>query len=178
MYLVLRYSAIWKSTTLQLDHCLLETCILLAEVRDHELYLPRINLLVIQVKVMSVGFFIKTSFFYKIRANPGLFFVYFHLFKQTLQFFTTNKWEKYPSSIWCWDSNPRPLENESPPITAGPGLPPYKTSWRTNQRHSLTLTNIIFSLQNNKAGSSLSKNTFIRSLWFIVSTFTSDDLGK
>ena len=25
--------------------------------------------------------------------------------------------KKCPSSIWCWDSNPRPLERESPPIT-------------------------------------------------------------
>ena len=27
-------------------------------------------------------------------------------------------------SIQCWDSNPRPLEHESPPITTRPGLPP------------------------------------------------------
>ena len=25
----------------------------------------------------------------------------------------------------CWDSNPRPLEHESPPITTRPGLPPW-----------------------------------------------------
>ena len=29
-----------------------------------------------------------------------------------------------PSSIRRWDSNPRPLERESPPITTRPGLPP------------------------------------------------------
>ena len=29
-----------------------------------------------------------------------------------------------PSSIWCQESNSRPLEHESPPITARPGLPP------------------------------------------------------
>ena len=29
-----------------------------------------------------------------------------------------------PSSIRCRDSNPRPLECESPPITTRPGLPP------------------------------------------------------
>ena len=28
---------------------------------------------------------------------------------------------KYPSSMWCRDSNPRPSEHESPPITTRPG---------------------------------------------------------
>ena len=37
--------------------------------------------------------------------------------------FTTNKCEKCPSSLRCWDSSPRPLEYESPPITTGPRLP-------------------------------------------------------
>ena len=46
-------------------------------------------------------------------AITGLFFVYFRVFKQTI--FTTNKCEKCPSSIQCWDSNPRPSEHESPP---------------------------------------------------------------
>ena len=32
--------------------------------------------------------------------------------------------KRCPYSIWCWDSNPRPLERESPPITTKPGLPP------------------------------------------------------
>ena len=31
--------------------------------------------------------------------------------------------EKIPSSIWCWDSNPRPLWRESPPTSTWPGLP-------------------------------------------------------
>ena len=31
--------------------------------------------------------------------------------------------KKYPSSIWCRDSNLQPLEHESPPITTRPGLP-------------------------------------------------------
>ena len=29
---------------------------------------------------------------------------------------------KCPSSIWCQDSNPRPFEHESSPITTRPGL--------------------------------------------------------
>ena len=58
-------------------------------------------------------------------ARSGLFFVYFCLFKQMLQFFTTNKCEKCLSSIWCRDLNPRPLEHESPLITTRPGLPSF-----------------------------------------------------
>ena len=34
--------------------------------------------------------------------------------------------EKCPSSIWCRDSNPQPLERESLPIITRPGLPPYQ----------------------------------------------------
>ena len=32
--------------------------------------------------------------------------------------------KKCLSIIWCRDSNPRPLEHESPSITTRPGLPP------------------------------------------------------
>ena len=53
------------------------------------------------------------------------FFIYFSSFQTNLiTIFTTNKCEKCPSSIRCWDSNPRPLEHESPPMTTRPGLPP------------------------------------------------------
>ena len=31
--------------------------------------------------------------------------------------------EKCPSSIWCWDLNPRPFEDELTHITTRPGLP-------------------------------------------------------
>ena len=50
----------------------------------------------------------------------------FGLFRQTLQIFTTNVCEKCPCSIWHRDSNPRPQERESPPLTTRPGLPPSK----------------------------------------------------
>ena len=53
--------------------------------------------------------------------RPLLSFI-FGLFKQTLQFYN-NICEKCPSSIRYRDSNPRPLERESPPITTRPGLP-------------------------------------------------------
>ena len=49
----------------------------------------------------------------------------FGLFNQTsLQFLKQIFVKKCPSSIQCRDSNPRPLEHESPPITTRPGLPP------------------------------------------------------
>ena len=35
--------------------------------------------------------------------------------------FSQIKFEKYPSSIRCWDSNPRPSAHESPPIITRPG---------------------------------------------------------
>ena len=35
--------------------------------------------------------------------------------------------KKCPSSIQCWDSNQQPSEQESPPITIRPGLPPVRS---------------------------------------------------
>ena len=57
----------------------------------------------------------KFKFFKKQMGHPGLFFVYFRLFKQTLQFLQQICVKKCPSSIWCWDSNPQPSGHESPP---------------------------------------------------------------
>ena len=51
-------------------------------------------------------------------GHPRPVFVYFRLFKQTLQISQQNK---CPSSILCWVSNPWPLEHESPTITTNPG---------------------------------------------------------
>ena len=59
------------------------------------------------------------------RANPGLFFVYLRSFQTKITIFTTHICGKCPSSIRCWDSNPRPLERESLPITTRPGLLPF-----------------------------------------------------
>ena len=53
-------------------------------------------------------------------AILGLFFVYFYIFKQTLQFLQQiNVKNVHP----VHDLNPRPLEHESPPITTRPWLP-------------------------------------------------------
>ena len=54
---------------------------------------------------------------------PLLSFI-FGLFKQTsLQILQQIDVKKCPSSIRCLDSNSRPLEHESLPITTRPGLP-------------------------------------------------------
>ena len=73
-----------------------------------------------------------TCFFKKKWFIPSLFFVYFRLSKQTLQFLQ-EICEKCPSSIRGCDSNPQPSEPESPPITTTPGLPTKRLSvlrWR------------------------------------------------
>ena len=59
-------------------------------------------------------------------ANPGLFFIYFRLFKHTLQFLQQINVKKCPFSIQCQHSYSRPLEHKSPPIATRPGLPPIK----------------------------------------------------
>ena len=66
-------------------------------------------------------------------AIPYLFFIYFSLFKQILQIM-----KKCPSSIRCWDLNPRPLEHESPPITTRPRLPPQTSFVKFNHYFSNT----------------------------------------
>ena len=75
-----------------------------------------------------MGVRISEVFFKKNGPSPASFSFIFGLFKQTIQIFTTNQCEKMscPSSIRRRDSNPRPLERESPPITTRPGLPPEK----------------------------------------------------
>ena len=40
---------------------------------------------------------------------------------QTLQFLQQTHVKKCPSSVWCRDLNPQPLERESLPITIRPG---------------------------------------------------------
>ena len=54
-----------------------------------------------------------------------------------LSIFTRNACEKMscPSSIRCWDSNPRPLNHESSPITTRPGLPPWAWTFSMPLNH-------------------------------------------
>ena len=56
-------------------------------------------------------------------GHPRHLFSLFLSLQTQITIFAANKCEKCPSSKQCWDSNPRPLEHTSPPITTRPGLP-------------------------------------------------------
>ena len=62
--------------------------------------------------------------FLKKMGQPRTLFHLFLSFQANITILTTNKCEKCPSSIWCWDSNSQPLEHKSPPIITRPGLMP------------------------------------------------------
>ena len=62
--------------------------------------------------------------FYKNGPTPASFIVYFRSFQTTLlQILQQINVKKCPSSIWCRDSNPQPLEHESILITTRPRIP-------------------------------------------------------
>ena len=68
--------------------------------------------------------YLTQSFFLK-WANPASFLFIFGLFQTNINTILQQiNVKKCPSSIRHRDSNPRPLERESPPITTRPGLPP------------------------------------------------------
>ena len=68
------------------------------------------------------------SFFKKIgKPQPLLSFI-FGLFKQTSSQFLQQICEKCPCSIRRQESNPLPLEHESPPMTTRPGIPVLRQS--------------------------------------------------
>ena len=77
------------------------------------------------------------GFFKKKWANPGRPFYHFFWSLQTniITIFATCICEKCPSDIRCRDSNPQPLENESPPITTTPGLPPTQDNFSGSRYH-------------------------------------------
>ena len=52
------------------------------------------------------------------------YFLFIFVFSNNHYNFTTTKCEKCPYGSRCRDSNPRPSEHESPPVTTRPGLPP------------------------------------------------------
>ena len=72
------------------------------------------------------------TFFKKMGQPQPLFRFIFGLFKQTLQFLQQIYVKKCPSSKWCWESNPWPLDRESLPITTRPGLPPFTYDFNLN----------------------------------------------
>ena len=81
------------------------------------------------------------------------------LFQTNNTIFTTIC-EKCPSSIPCWDSNPRSLDRKSPPVSTRPGLPPCM-HWGSLEEHSQFL-----SLEAFFSGPSFkSKHFFHISIW-------------
>ena len=73
--------------------------------------------------------------FLKMGQPRPLFLFIFGLFKQTIQFLQQIYVKKCPSSIWCRDLNPQPLERESLPITTRPGLLPHIMKLIIPQEH-------------------------------------------
>ena len=71
----------------------------------------------------AVTFSQTTEFFFKM-GQPRPLFHLFLSFQTYYIFYNKYACEKCPSSRQCRDSNSRPLEHESPPITTRPGLPP------------------------------------------------------
>ena len=68
--------------------------------------------------------FILSYFFFKNGPSPASFSFIFGLFQTNINTILQQiNVKKCPSSMRHWDSNPRPSERESPPITTRPGLP-------------------------------------------------------
>ena len=65
-----------------------------------------------------------SAYFFKKMGQPRPLFHLFSSFQTHITLFSTNKCEKCPFRIWCRNSNSRPLEHESAPITTWPGLSP------------------------------------------------------
>ena len=78
-------------------------------------------------------------------GHPRPLFVYFQSFHANINTIVQQmKVKKCPSSKQHWDSNPRPSECESPPITTRPGLP--TDSYLHFPLHSTTLSYLRFDL--------------------------------
>ena len=88
------------------------------------IYERQIKSNIVDLQQTCLGNILNFSFFKK-QAIPTSFPFVFDSSNKHYNF-TANKCEKCPSTIWCWDSNPRPSEYESPPITTRPGLPPNR----------------------------------------------------
>ena len=95
-------------------------CIILWDTSDG-LITTNVGIVVRALCFLSIGLFChepRRAHFFK-WAIPGLSFVYFRSFSNKHYNFY-NKSMSSPSSIRRQDSNPRPLELESPPITTSP----------------------------------------------------------
>ena len=64
-------------------------------------------------------------FFYKLGQSRPLFCLFSVFSDKPYHLNNKSIWKmSCPSSIWCWDSNSRPLKHELSPITTRPRLPP------------------------------------------------------
>ena len=88
--------------------------------------------------------FVHRLYFFNNGPFPASFSFIHHLFKQTLrrQFLQQIHVKKCPSSKRWWDSNPRPSEHESPPITTISGLLSYYYYLVTILHRSLVVTSL------------------------------------
>ena len=88
-------------------------------------------------------------------GNPRPCFRIFGLFQTNINtIFTTNQCEKCPSSLGCWNLNPRPSDWESHPITTIPGLPPILS---INSYYMLSTLNFCCCLGHRKMSFYFSK---------------------
>ena len=86
-----------------------------------------------------LGIVLKTLFFKMDKPRP-LFCLVLVFSNKQYQFYNNNICEKCPSSIRCQDSNQRPSERESLPITTRPGLPENCFSLVKRRQKSLLLS--------------------------------------
>ena len=112
-YCVLRSPPEWAITNKSFVHFVFSLC--LAHKNTITLFSPMLTL---HLSILD-----RTSSFEQCFFKNGPLFVYFCLFKQTIQFLQQINVNKYPSSLRCWDSHSQASEHESPPITTRPGLP-------------------------------------------------------
>ena len=77
---------------------------------------------VLHGQISCLGMF--ATFILKMGQSRPLFHLFLSFQTHITNFATYNYVKNCPFSIWCWDSNSRPLERESPPVTTRPGLQP------------------------------------------------------
>ena len=92
------------------------------------------------ISIVSVHFWFNKTVCVKAKFTFGLKFISIFLQKKKKKhlynYYNKYMLKKCPSSKRCRDSNPRPLERESLPITTRPGLPP--SVWDLYQSISLS----------------------------------------
>ena len=71
-------------------------------------------------------------------------------------FYNKYMWIKCPSSIWCWDLNPRPSEHESPPITTRPGLTPIENGKIKSNSKLTFIRRLLQTIEGDKKSSQAS----------------------